>query len=109
LSELTTTELQEKLEKPGWKFPKDFWLANFMELCERAAYYGFFILLTVYLTDLVGFDDVWGNTIAGLFAGFLYLLPPFSGAISDRIGFKRTHHRIWVTLNWILFSWHNSL
>lgn len=74
--------------KPGWKFPKDFWLANLMELCERAAYYGFFILLTVYLTDLVGFDDLWGNTIAGLFAGFLYLLPPFSGAISDRIGFR---------------------
>jgi dipeptide/tripeptide permease len=83
-----TPELQENLETSGWHFPKDFWLANFMELCERAAYYGFFILLTVYLTDLVGFDDVWGNTIAGLFAGFLYLLPPFSGAISDRIGFK---------------------
>jgi dipeptide/tripeptide permease len=48
-----TPELQENLETPGWHFPKDFWLANFMELCERAAYYGFFILLTVYLTDLV--------------------------------------------------------
>lgn len=78
----------QSVAKPGWKFPKDFWLANLMELCERAAYYGFFILLTVYLTDLVGFDDLWGNTIAGLFAGFLYLLPPFSGAISDRIGFR---------------------
>jgi dipeptide/tripeptide permease len=72
----------------NWKFPKDFWLANVMELCERAAYYGFFILLTVYLTDIVDFSDVWGNTIAGLFAGFLYFLPPFSGAVSDRIGFK---------------------
>ena len=71
-----------------WKFPKDFWLANVMELCERAAYYGFFILLTVYLTDLVGFSDIWGNTIAGIFAAFVYFLPPFSGAISDRIGFK---------------------
>jgi dipeptide/tripeptide permease len=72
----------------SWKFPKDFWLANVMELCERAAYYGFFILLTVYLTDLVGFSDIWGNTIAGVFAAFVYFLPPFSGAISDRIGFK---------------------
>jgi dipeptide/tripeptide permease len=71
-----------------WKFPKDFWLANVMELCERAAYYGFFILLTVYLTDLVGFSDLWGNTIAGGFAAFVYFLPPFSGAVSDRIGFK---------------------
>ncbi len=72
----------------NWRFPKDFWLANVMELFERAAYYGFFILLTVYLTDIVDFSDVWGNTIAGLFAGFLYFLPPFSGAVSDRIGFK---------------------
>lgn len=78
----------ESTQKPGWSFPKDFWLANLMELCERAAYYGFFILLTVYLTDLVGFSDVMSGTISGLFAGFLYFLPPFSGAISDRIGFK---------------------
>lgn len=88
MSSIITSASNQSTAKPGWKFPKDFWLANLMELCERAAYYGFFILLTVYLTDLVGFDDFWGNTIAGLFAGFLYLLPPFSGAISDRIGFK---------------------
>ena len=37
----------EVTEKEGWKFPKDFWLANFMELCERAAYYGFFIVLAL--------------------------------------------------------------
>ncbi len=78
----------EAAQKLNWKFPKDFWLANLMELCERAAYYGFFILITVYLTDLVGFSDVMSGTISGLFAGFLYFLPPFSGAISDRIGFK---------------------
>jgi len=72
----------------NWKFPRDFWLANVMELCERAAYYGFYVLLTVYLTDIVDFSDVWGNTISGLFAGFLYLLPQFTGAIGDRIGFK---------------------
>jgi len=78
------------MSEPGlsWKFPREFWMANFMELCERAAYYGFYILLTVYLTDIVDFSDIWGNTIAGLFAGFLYFLPPFSGAVSDRIGFK---------------------
>lgn len=88
MSATNNPTVDQSTAKLGWKFPKDFWLANLMELCERAAYYGFFILLTVYLTDLVGFDDLWGNTIAGLFAGFLYLLPPFSGAISDRIGFK---------------------
>ncbi len=72
----------------SWKFPKEFWLANFMELCERAAYYGFFIVLTLYLTDVVGFNDKATGIVAGVFYALLYLFPPFVGAISDRIGFK---------------------
>ncbi len=74
--------------KETWKFPKDFWLANFMELCERAAYYGFFIVLTLFMTDIVGFTDIETGVIVGLFYGGLYLLPPFVGAYVDRIGFK---------------------
>ena len=83
---MTTAEMTAG--KQGWKFPMDFWLANSMELCERAAYYGFFIVLTLYLTDIVGFSDKETGIVAGLFYAGLYLLPPFVGAISDRIGFK---------------------
>lgn len=72
----------------GWKFPQEFWLANFMELCERAAYYGFFIVLTLYLTDVVEFSDKETGVVAGVFYALLYLLPPFAGAVSDKIGFK---------------------
>lgn len=64
-----------------WTFPKEFWLANFMELCERAAYYGFFVVLTLYLTDIVGFSDKETGVVAGVFYACLYLLPPFVGAI----------------------------
>ncbi len=74
--------------KQGWRFPMDFWLANTMELFERAAYYGFFIVITLYLTDIVGFSDKETGIVAGLFYAGLYLLPPFVGAVSDRIGFK---------------------
>lgn len=74
--------------KPTWKFSREFWLANFMELCERAAYYGFFIVLTLYLTDIVGFTDTETGIVAGVFFSLLYFLPPFVGAISDKIGFK---------------------
>ncbi len=74
--------------KAGWKFPKEFWLANFMELCERAAYYGFFIVLTLYLTNIVGFTDTETGIVAGVFYALLYFLPPFAGAVSDKIGFK---------------------
>jgi len=80
-----TTEQQTKI---GWKFPKEFWLANVMELCERAAYYGFFIVLTLYLTDIVGFTDTETGIVAGVFYALLYFLPPFAGAVSDKIGFK---------------------
>ncbi len=75
-------------QKESWKFPKEFWLANFMELCERAAYYGFFIVLTLYLTDIVGFTDTETGYVAGFFFAGLYLFPPFVGAIGDKIGFK---------------------
>jgi dipeptide/tripeptide permease len=74
----------------SWKFSREFWLANLMELCERAAYYGFFIVLTLYLSaDFVGFNDRETGFVAGVFFACLYLLPTFLGAIADRIGFKR--------------------
>ncbi|MFH0734071.1 MAG: MFS transporter [bacterium] len=76
-------------DQQTWKFPKEFWLANLMELLERAAYYGFFIVLTLYLTDIVNFTDKETGVIAGVFFAGLYFLPPFVGAISDKIGFRK--------------------
>jgi dipeptide/tripeptide permease len=82
-------KMREIAEKESWKFPKDFWLANFMELCERAAYYGFFIVLTLYMTDIVGFTDIETGIIVGIFYGLLYLFPTFVGAYGDKIGFRK--------------------
>ena len=39
--------------KPTWRFPRAFWTANGVELCERAAYYGTFIALRTYLLRVV--------------------------------------------------------
>lgn len=72
-----------------WRFPLAFWTANAVELFERAAYYAMFIALTLYLTNIVGFGDVTAALIAGIFAGGLYLLPSFSGAVADSMGFRR--------------------
>ena len=38
---------------PRSKFPRTFWVANVMELFERAAYYGMNSVLAVYLTRAV--------------------------------------------------------
>ncbi|MBI1932113.1 MAG: MFS transporter [Ignavibacteriales bacterium] len=59
-----------------------------MELLERAAYYGFFIIITLYLTNIIGFTDIETGIIAGIFGALIYFFPPFAGAISDKIGFK---------------------
>lgn len=72
-----------------WRFPTAFWTANLIELFERAAYYGTFIALSLYLTSVVGYSDVGAGWLGGAFAAGLYLLPFFSGATADRIGFRR--------------------
>jgi len=73
----------------SWKFPRAFWTANVVELFERAAYYAVFIAITLYLTDVVGYDDIWAAWIGGVFSAGLYFLPPFTGAFADKIGFRK--------------------
>ncbi len=82
MSEATT---QEKT----WKFPKQFWIANSVELLERAAYYAVFIAITLYLSRIVGFNDIEAAWLSGFFSAGLYFLPPFTGAFADKIGFRK--------------------
>ncbi len=71
------------------KFPKVFWVANIVELFERSAYYAMFIAVTLYLTRVVGFNDIWAAWISGAFSAGMYFLPPFTGAFADKIGFRK--------------------
>jgi dipeptide/tripeptide permease len=59
-------------------------------LCERAAYYGTFIALRTYLLRVVGLGDVAAGYLAGAFSALIYLFPFFTGAASDRIGFRNS-------------------
>lgn len=74
-------------------FNKNFWLASFMELMERWAWYGIYGLFGLYLvgsTDAggLGFDHIQKGNIMGNIVGILYFLPLFFGVIADRIGYK---------------------
>ncbi len=69
-------------------FSRAFWTANIVELLERGAYYGVFIVITLYLSRILGFSDIEAGIISGIFSGGLYLLPTFTGALADKIGFK---------------------
>lgn len=76
--------------KTSWRFPRAFWIGNAAELCERAAYYGTFIALRTYLLRVVHLGDVPAGFVAGLFAALLYLFPLFTGAVADRMGFRKS-------------------
>ncbi len=74
-------------------FNKNFWLASFMELMERWAWYGIFALFGLYLvgsTDEggLGFNHIQKGNIMANVTAILYLLPLFFGVIADRIGYK---------------------
>ncbi len=88
MSNTTKSDKQNGVNNTSWKFPKAFWTANIVELFERAAYYGVFIAITLYLSRIVGFDDIEAAWIGGVFSAGLYFLPPFTGAFADKIGFR---------------------
>ena len=84
------SEKSKAEKKETWKFPRAFWVANTVELFERAAYYGVFIVITLYLSRILGFGDIEAAAIAGIFQAMLYLLPTFAGAYADKIGFRKS-------------------
>ena len=76
------------------KFPRVFWISNIMELFERWAWYGFYNAFALYLTlskdtGALGFTQVEKGMIIGTGSMLLYFLPLITGAISDRIGFRK--------------------
>ena len=76
------------------RFPRVFWISNMMELFERWAWYGFYNAFALYLTlskdtGALGFSQVEKGAIIGTGSMLLYFLPLITGAISDRVGFKK--------------------
>lgn len=75
-------------------FPKTFWIANTIELVERWAWYGFFMLFANYLTsssDQGGLElsQSQKGWIMGIGTGILYFLPVITGSIADKYGYKK--------------------
>ena len=74
-------------------FKFNFWIASFLQLMERWAFYGIFAPLGLYLvasTDEggLGFDHEQKASIMAYVTAILYFIPPILGVIADRIGYK---------------------
>jgi proton-dependent oligopeptide transporter, POT family len=71
-------------------FPSSFWLVIMFEFFERGAYYGMMSILSIYLTEQLGFSKQSVGVMKGTIQPLLYFLPVFTGAIADRMGYRRT-------------------
>jgi POT family proton-dependent oligopeptide transporter len=75
-------------------FSRTFWVANVMELFERAAYYGLNSVLAVYLTNSLatgglGASEQAVGFLQGIVYAATYVLPILGGALADRYGYRR--------------------
>jgi POT family proton-dependent oligopeptide transporter len=81
-------------DQPRSRFPPTFWVANAMELFERAAYYGLNSVLAVYLTRSVaegglGFREQSVGFLQSIVYAATYIVPILGGALADRYGYRR--------------------
>jgi dipeptide/tripeptide permease len=86
------------------KFSRTFWIGNTLELFERWAWYGFFMLFANYLTgssDMGGleFSQSQKGLLMGVGTAILYFLPVLTGAIADRYGYRRV-----LCLSFIIYA-----
>jgi proton-dependent oligopeptide transporter, POT family len=76
------------------KYNTTFWASNVIELFERWAWYGFYMAFALYLvnskdTGALGLSQAQKGIIMGTGSMLLYLLPVITGAIGDKIGYKK--------------------
>jgi dipeptide/tripeptide permease len=76
-------------------YPKQFWVANTMEIFERMSWYGWFTVMALYVTGSVetgglGFTTETRGALQAIVPFFLYMFPVFTGALADRYGFRKT-------------------
>lgn len=86
------------------KYPSIFWISNLIELFERYAWYGFYMGFGLFLvgskeTGAMGFSPVEKGAIMGTGSMLLYFLPILTGAIADKVGYKRV-----LLLSFLLYS-----
>ena len=79
-----------KIKEIYKSFPPQFWLVIVFEFFERGSYYGMMSILSVYMTDILGFSKEGVGLIKSVIQPLLYFLPILAGSIADRLGYRRT-------------------
>lgn len=84
--------MSETTEKKSGIFslPGTYWMAIIFEFFERGAYYGMMSVLSVYLIEQLDFSKEGVGIIKSTIQPLLYFLPIITGAIADKMGFRKT-------------------
>lgn len=79
-------------------FPRPFWTINTVELFERGAYYGMLAVLSSFLLADLGAPAWLRGVLLAVQFPLLYFLPVFSGALAEKLGFKKLLIATFTTL-----------
>jgi len=71
-------------------FPLNYWITIIFEFFERGSYYGMMSVLSLYMTEELGFGKDQVGIIKSTIQPLLYFLPILTGAIADRMGYRKT-------------------
>ncbi len=80
--------LQDKLKGLS-RFPRVFWVVQTFEVMERGAYYSMMPIIAVHAIWNVGLPTWLGLIITAFMYPFQYGLPILTGALAERVGYKR--------------------
>jgi MFS family permease len=78
-----------KLRDLFGRFPKVYWVAQTFELMERAAYYSMIPIIAIHAIYNVGLPIWLGLTITVFMYPFQYGLPIITGALAEKVGYKK--------------------
>jgi POT family proton-dependent oligopeptide transporter len=87
-------KMSNSIPKKALAFPGVFWIANVMELFERAAYYGMNSVLAIYLTASLsnggpGFSEDAVGFLQAIVYAVVYIVPILGGALAEKFGYRR--------------------
>ncbi len=77
-------------EKKYFGFPFTFWVVILFEFVERGSYYGMMSILSIYMSEQLGFSKTDVGTIKTLIQPLIYAIPILTGAIADKMGYRKT-------------------
>lgn len=88
---MTATDIDQMTAKKSIfkKFPLVFWVAQIFELMERGAYYTMIPVLVIHAQYNVGLSIALAVNLTVFMYPIQYGLPMLSGALGERIGFKK--------------------